>query len=580
MDVPPASSPVSIGKLLRAEYPNLLFLITLEWAVHFLHLRQFGLYEDDWYFDAGPYVWGWRDWFHAMWQQMEGFVFGRPIEILLLYVHGFIGYALDSIAVLYWLTWFYWAVAIIVVYVVLRQRFPSSFVLLAGVLWVLSPIATVHQYTGVAYRMSIGHVIVFGAILLYLRRRPWIAYPLASLALFTYEWLYLLFFAAPLFDRNQRLFSRRIVVHGVLCVAILAAAVGLRAGLHEQRLSNQMPDIGIMGIARVTLAHLLNIPVSFANAFYLLGRIGLPPESIPIGLAAVAILGLLLWRRRGDRERPDYQTVIAALGIGFCLTVLGLSISFVISANTQFGDFLGYGRISRLFVPAEVGVALMVAGLWMAVWLMIRRKAFRYLLGAVFGVFVLGLASYQFVIQHDYALSWAEHQHLAQRILELTPDADPDSTIMVRLYWRDPAAFNTDNRFLAIGEDKTMFCRVLYFLYRYGQPRPSLYFAYSDAWRDYLKLGDDGKLHWTTNDVPGLLTFDRPPLNPGRVIQLYELKYDRYARFNEPVFAGGVQLTQPFHPVAGSFWSGMVPSNLFRRLLPHGAPVWKAPEME
>jgi hypothetical protein len=215
-----------------------------------------------------------------------------------------------------------------------------------------------------------------------------------------------------------------------------------------------------------------------------------------------------------------------------------------------------------------MGVAMVVAGLWAALWVALRRTRARHLLRVAFGLFVVSLVAFQFVIQDDYRQAWQQHRDLTRRLIELTPDATPDSTIVVRLYWRFPEPFNTYNRFLSIGEEKAMFCRVLTFLYEYGQARPDVLFVYGDEWRDHLELRPDGNLHWTSNHVPNLFAFERNPLKPGKVIQIYELKFGRYARLNEPFFRDGVQLMQPYLPVSGSFWAGLSPSPLYRHVFP------------
>jgi hypothetical protein len=118
-----------------------------------------------------------------------------------------------------------------------------------------------------------------------------------------------------------------------------------------------------------------------------------------------------------------------------------------------------------------------------------------------------------------------------------------------------------------------MFHRAPYWLFAYGEPRPNLYFAYSDRWLDHLQAGADGKLHWTRPDVPDLYAFDKPPLTPGKVIYLYALRSGRIARANEVYFAGPAVVTQPYQPAGESFWASLKPSPLLKHVFPAGLPV-------
>lgn len=569
------ADPQPVPHLIRAgarrPYLDFAFLAVLDAVAHFWRLRSFGLYEDDWYFNVGPYVWAARDWFGVMFRQMREYVFGRPVEILLLYTNGYIGYSLDSVTVLYGIAFLYSVVATILVYVVLRHRFARDLALLAAMLFVLSPLTTVRQFLNTAYKMAPAYALVMGAMLLWLRRRPAPAYLLGGLSLLTYEWLFLLFLGAPLLERDLRFGSRRLWLHVAVCVLIMAAGFALRLALEEQRVGVEVPEAPyfLSRAAHSLFFHLANIPLLFGNAVYL-AVADRPLDGLVFG---ALLAGLLLWTQwrhsQAHGANADWPRAIAA---GAAFAILGLLLAFLPNPSDPFDTPRTLGRVTRVFGPAEFGVALLGAGLYGALHSAAGRPVRRLLTPALAGGLGV-LMVFQFVIQKDYVRAWEEHRSILARMIQLSPDAGPDTTIVIRLRWRDWDPFNTRFRVLAIGEEKLMFHRAPYWLFAYGEPRPNLYFVYSDRWLDHLQAGADGKLHWTRTDVPDLYAFDKPPLTPGKVIYLHAELSGRIVRATEAYRVGDTVITQASQPVQKSFWTTLKPSPLLKHVFPAGLPV-------
>jgi len=567
----PAST--TIRTLARDNCRDLLFLVVLDWVAHFWHFRRFGLYQDDWYFNTGPWAWATSDWFDAMFRQMREFVFGRPLEILLLYVNGYIGSALESIEVLYVIAYLYSAAVTVLLYLVLRNRFSREFALLGAAFFVLSPLTSVRQFLNTAYKMAPAYALVLGAMLLYFRRWRALSYAVAAVSLITYEWLYPLFIGAPLLEPGGRLFSRRMAVHALVCVLILAAAVGIRSGLQESRMAAELPsDPGTLigGVTRVTAIHILNIPLLLVSGSYL-AFANFTWESLLLGLAVAALLLWLL--RRGEEDGIDGGEGWNAVRAGCCFVVLGLSFSYLVAPNLQFGEYWVLGRITRVFGPAELGAAITLAGTWSVLREVVP---FRRIVIAGLGAFLAVLVMVQIAIQHDYIKAWDDHRELIAGIIELTPDVEPETTVVVSLLPRAHRLFENGPRPRAIGDEKEMFQRVLYFLHRHGEPVPNLYFSYNDRWRQHLALREDGKLHWKAAFVPDLVAFEHPPLTPGKVIRIRELESGRYVRDDEPILAGETPLTQPPRETAESAWDGFRRSALFDAVFPSGINGWTA----
>jgi hypothetical protein len=575
-------APITIRSLLRNAYPDLLFLLALDWVAHFWHFYRFGLYEDDWYFNTGPYTWSSEVWFDLMWRQVAEYVFGRPVEILLLYINGYIGYAFDSVGVLYVIAYLLSAAATVMVYLVLRQCFPRRFALLAAVFFVLSPLTTVRQFLNTSYKMAPSYVLAMGGLLAFLRRRYVLAYVLGAMMLVTYEWLFMVFVGAPLLVRETPLISRRTVRHVVICIGILGLAFAIRSMIGEARVTTELPgpiDL-VIGAVRATFVHVLNVPLLYLNGSFLALAEG-TAKAFLFGLVMVVWYFWVLLRRREPGtagDSADNLDVKRAVLVGAAFALLGLGLAFIVAPGTTLADLQSTGRGTRIFGPAEFGVAIAAAGICTALWRLVSRSPLRYAVALLGVVLFTVLTMYGFVVQSDYIRAWQEHRNIAAQIIEQTPDISPDASVIVELKHQPPRLFQSDGRYLSIGEEKTMFHRVLYFLFAVDQPTPNLYLLYSDNWRNQLSPGDDGVFYWDEKPIAGFFTYQDEGLRPGQVFRFRQTESGELVRDDTPIEIGGVVLNPPPAANVSSAWSVLKPSGLFRYVFPEGLSDSSAPE--
>jgi hypothetical protein len=576
MRAPTLDGSPSAPRLTRAEYPFILFLLLLDQAVHFFHSADFGLYEDDWFFCGAAYQWDTAGVLGLMVRQMEEFVFGRPLEIFFLYFYGWLGAMLDSIRALYWIAGLQWALVTVLLYLVLRRVADRDAALVAATFFVLSPLTTNRQFLNVAYKMAPAYALLLLALLLYLRGKRAPAFGVAFLTLFLYEWLLMPFFGAPLLDRRRPLRIRTALWHGAGCLGLVVAAFGLRMLLHESKAALETPrDWSLLrGIAAHTLFNLANIPVLLAHAVYR-GLREFHWEGLVIGVLAVAVFRALL--RKGEAgPLPGGAEALPAgrmLGAGAALTVLGLAPSFLPLTHRVLDHFTLMGRVTRVFGPSELGVAVTAGGIWMA----LRGGRWRRPAAAAGAMLAVCLCLYGFVIQHDYVEVWTRDRTIVSEILRLTPDAEPQSSIIVPVRWAPEEFFAGRERLRAVGEEKLMFSRGMMFLFGWEPQQPLVHFTYSGRWLEYLKRAPDGKLEWTAQGVPDLGSFERRAIAPGGLILLRPVGEGRWERRSDDVSADGVLLTRKPRPVAASFWATRTPTRLLRHVLPEGLPPLEAP---
>src|SRR5579884_3454562 len=126
-------------KRLRFEYLNLLLIAVTAWISHYIHFTAFGLYGDDWYFQARPFITGTKAWFTELWSffQHPTLLNGRPLQALFAYIFAEAGAASHSLGVDYVLAYILFTASACAMYAVLRHRYSPSFSTLACLIFVL-----------------------------------------------------------------------------------------------------------------------------------------------------------------------------------------------------------------------------------------------------------------------------------------------------------------------------------------------------------------------------------------------------------------------------------------------------------
>ena len=206
-----------------AEAYSLLAIIAVLWVGNFLHFSEFGFYEDDWYYFPGalgvPLAATLRTYGAGILQ------FGRPLQGLGLDLAICAGVISGSVPAFYFVTFLLSAAKSVLAYFVLRLRFGRTLATASTVLFVISPLTTIRQSLGNESFVAPAFCFAFAAILLYARRRFTLAYLMAAFALLTYEPMFFLVMAAPLFSKYDTRRQRAVELarHVVVCAVIFAA---------------------------------------------------------------------------------------------------------------------------------------------------------------------------------------------------------------------------------------------------------------------------------------------------------------------------------------------------------------------
>jgi hypothetical protein len=541
---PPAKPPWKTGD--PAVY---LVLTAVALIANFVHAASFGLYEDDWYFAACAWLTPAREWFADMWGSMRGFYLGRPMQECFLWTSGYVGSALHSIGALYVLAALLHAASVLMLYRVLRLRYPAFLASLGALVFAVSPLSTIRPFLGGTLCLAPGLMFLLGAFLVYARPRyAYASYLLAILSLLTYELLFFVFFAAPFFRRGRKTWLRW-ALHVAICGLILAAYLLVRRHLSESRLMEAPVGNPLQLVKSVIWFAVFNTFSSFkayAYAVYLAARetrlSSLVWSLLLAAAAAACVVGMPSAQLRRTARLISPRTwwwIARVLAPGLGMIALAYSLSYFTS--TYHLAFSLVGRDTRFSLGAMIGSSMVAGGVLWYPLAICRRQWTRLLAGAGAVSFFVFLLLYSFVIQDDYRSEWIHINRLLTRMMALTPDAGPDTLLVVHRPWYGDQLFPSGPRLPSINFQVHFV--VLGFSRLFQNYRgPTVFVVYNDEWKRHLGLHADGKMYWTDPDFGGSQPDMKVPVT--RIIFLVEELDGSVRRVDTPFTVEGRQLIQ------------------------------------
>jgi hypothetical protein len=565
-------------------------IVLVTWLANFLHFKSFGFYEDDWYFFAVPYSLTSSDWLRRMTASVVQFQLGRPLQFFYMYLFGYVGTVFSSIEVLYVIAFVLFAGSAVLMYFLLRHRYPPLFCTLATLLYVMSPLTTIRQFLNGQLSTAPAFICAFSAMLLYQRRSRvrWLAYPIAVLALLTYEPMFFLFLAAPLFTRG-RLTRKRIwsaFVHVSFCFGVIMVYFAARAKLGEARV-DAIPREPIKLVLNV-VGYCLYFTASSVKPYIYAAYVSLKEVSFESVLLAIGVfIPVLLFTFRSVSARRTLEKRIAfrpsrsrfraarlfwwlrhGVGAGFLLIPTAYALAFF--HLYQDWTYPLSGRDTRASVAASFGSSILVAAILMILMTAFRTKPLRVVSRCVAVLGLTFLFCYSLVVQADYVKAW-EHQKsfLTQAIMQ-TPDARADSFFIVETPWIGETLFPGDARRPSIGFQRHGLEVGFRAMFGWANA-PRVFFTYADEWRHYLTIQSDGKVYWKQASFPGGWSRDvKDAMAPGGIFLFREDRDGTLTRSDKPVLIDGTIITPPpiVTDIAVSNWSRFKASPFIERVVP------------
>ena len=265
-----------------------------------------------------------------------------------------------------------------------------------------------------------------------------------------------------------------------------------------------------------------------------------------------------------DRDSsPERRESGVGMGLGAILIVLAFSLAaFHLGYGLQW-QFAG--RDTRIASAAAFGSSLLVASLFLFLTEVVSARFMKRAITATFIVLLAVLFGYSILIQQDYVAVWRHDVSLLNQAIMLTPDAGPDTTLLIRSESRAQAMLPGQNRMPSVGLQMHGLLESFSVLSHGLIPVPKINFVETDNWAQMLAFGADGMLHWRENV---LANHWKDPVVAGRIILLIERPDGFLVRSDREIMADGKAVQQGRDSgVQDSHWKRFLQDPLSEQIL-------------
>jgi hypothetical protein len=518
-----------------------VFFAVFAYSAHFFHSGSFGLYEDDYYTvpiaatsSAGQL------WDYVV-QQWKDYPHGRPVGWSLWRVIPWIGFRLGNLGAVYALSGAIVAANCVLLFLLLRRAWGDRLAILGGLAYTLCPADTCRQMLVHANLLQVSVLFFMIAAHCSLSRRWWLrwifAYVFCALILLTYESMFLPFLLVPLMTRRwDRQVIIRWVIHGAVCMVLIAAATAVRMKLGEGRLVQSTGDgepLPLKVLRACLHGPTVSMPLWIERIGFTLDEAAMWGVQVVMVVGFMAIAAALLAGpvSRHDRrpERTAWLALLQPLLVG--VAMLYGSYAFAITPD-HYLKSPTYGRVTSVHMAAAVGSSIVLAVLLEALLLASQRvRWMRATATVVVAAYFAVLLGFAFIVQKGFVSSAVDQRAFWTRVLRLCPDIDGGDVILMEgripqgnwfaltSSWSDPLVL-------------PLICQV-----PHGRPPVLVVFADAEGWKERV-VRDGDKLRWRL--LPGeIAPQNRTELLNNDLIVLRRID-DRVQRIQGPVEVHGV----------------------------------------
>lgn len=495
--------------LAPAAWPVLLVLATA-WVARYLHVRAFGLYEDDLTIIpralamSGPQVLA-----HVGDYIVNLYGHGRPLSDSLIYLGSWLGWRLGGLVSIYVLGFMVFGLNCILVYLLARRLAGQQVALLSGLAFAVFPADTTQAFLTHSLGLQPALTLALLALHACLSGRDWLSWILAALVLFTYETPFGLIAVGPLlapgpWDRTR---ARRVILHGVVLAVILVSALGLRVAISDDRVARiPFPSIVLIPLERMAIGPLVGLGLFGLRTFSASGITTLGGW-IATGGALAVLSGVLLfvspahglspddlgslrqgsprgggsrrsWRERWGARTERLRQYVRTSGAALLMVILAYPLTYTVRA------YAIDGRDTRVHFAAAAGGALLAGLAAGAVWDGLRHRGRRRLGAILIAVWLALLVGFGQVIQQDYRQGWASQQRFWSFLVTQIPDVRAGTVVLV-----EPRPLGDVTQ---IGANTWNLPRVLEQLYEFPEEwsTPPRVIRLQPDWRSHILSGE------------------------------------------------------------------------------------------
>ncbi len=421
------------------------FLGIVFWVARYWYFKGFGLYEDDLTIVPRAVTMSFSDVLNYIGSYITHmYGHGRPLSDSMIYLFSNVGYRLDGLLSIYLIGYAITLVNIILFYLLVRRVANTSIALIAGLFYVLYSADTTQVFLTHSLGAQPSILLVLLAFHAYLSKRKVLAYILAAIILFSYESPFLVFLGAPLLEKVWgRPMIKKFILHAVILLGMVLAIFIFRSSIGEGRVSG----LTTQQLLTSPITHSLIGPVVSLGTYLLRPYQALRAADATMiaafiisGVVILVALYLLQWKTRIDvreflatlRTRSRWSQVpeeMQRLGelflAGLVMLVGAYPLTFTVRA------YAISGRDTRVHLAGVMGAAIVVACVVAFLYSLVQQRKAWWALSVVIAVWAASLVSYGFMVQEDYTLGWQFQRQFWTAMVQLVPDAGPDSVILV-----------------------------------------------------------------------------------------------------------------------------------------------------
>jgi len=432
-----------------ARYESLLALAAtaaLSWLAQFHHFRDFGLYEDDYWFiseamgRAPSYL---ADRFVKAFTTLPQ---GRPFGFFLPDLFSFIGDKIGGLPGIYLVGFAIVTLNTFLCFRLLRTRVPLAPACVGAAVFCLFPADTTKILLTHDFQLQPSLTFALLAALAYAANRRPLAYVIGTGALLSYENGFLALFALPLFTSRcwNRCTLRQLIKHVAILAAIVVGVVIVRFLVGESRATSSVGGVG--AILPPLLGSLVLGPArSLEGMFY--GPLRAIPtwdfETLIAALIALVAFGVLLWRVPRQPARGNDALEVA--GAGAAMLVIAYMLAF-----THFPPNALVGRGTSVHLGATLGMAVLATGV---AWLMLSFRP--RIAGVVLAGYLALAVGYYVTIERDFVRSWQLQRSFWQQVVACCSDLQDGTVLLYTLTSAEEPTFIFTNSWsdpLILGE--------------------------------------------------------------------------------------------------------------------------------
>jgi hypothetical protein len=416
---------------------------------------DFGLYEDDYTRTPRAMAMDFPELLERVVESFRYFVdHGKPLHASLLYTLSFIGNRIAGLQGIYLIGYLIVATNAILFFELIRRLYGLHFAFLTSLAFTLYFADTTQAL--ITHALGLQTSLTFTLLALHSFRagKRGFVYLFALLVLINYEVPFSLFFTFPLIEKRwDRRWFGRFWAHAVLLGTLLALYISIRYAMGESRVTG----LSYPEILTTPLTHMFQGPiVSLGTYFYrpMQAITGMGTEGLIATILMAPVLYFAIERyapaqplefnevksrfkhlfkasepevenRSQSPANGDFHNLMRASVFGIANITLAYLFTFTVRA------YAISGRETRVHLAAAIGAAILFAVFGILLLRLTKRSGLQWLgSGFLAGLFSL-LIGFGFVVQHDYAQSWALQRTFWTQVVALTPDIEKDTAILI-----------------------------------------------------------------------------------------------------------------------------------------------------